>query len=161
RGHVRSPARPRQAPGEPRVPEVTREDSEGSAWHDPVEHEFGREPENADEEAGEDDQVREVVDGETEERVDVPGTVPAAGRRLRRCAHGRHAAPVPGPVTRDAPGWARAVPGYDSSAGGSLAVEERPGDGLHPFTERRTPGEARPSLGDLAVLELDRRRAGR
>ncbi len=78
-GHVRAPGLPGEATGQPGVPEVPRQDAERRARDDPIEDEIRREAEHADQQAGEHHEVREIVDGQPEERVDVARRVPAAG----------------------------------------------------------------------------------
>src|SRR5262249_15196455 len=142
-----------ETPGEPRIPEIAHQDAERRAGHDPVEHEVGRKAEDADEEAREYDEVREVVHRETEERVDVAGGVPPTGRRLGAhapCRHGDSASWCPFTNEFEEP---EAAPRPARSAGRLPGAEERPGHGPDALTERRAPGEARPALGDFAVLE--------
>ena len=152
-----------QPPGQPRVAEISRQHPEGRSGNDPVEHEIRGEPEHADQEAGEHHQVREVVDGEAEERVHVPGRVPAV-RGLRRAGSesSRTSLPRFRPLRRFRvwqPGARTGRPGRQPAARGG--GEELPGAGPNALAQRRAPREARPPLGDLAEVELDRGRARR
>ena len=79
--HRRNVVAPRSLPepdGEPGVRQVADEDAERRAGNHPAEYEVGRELEDADQEAREDDELRDVVEGEAQEPVEVPGTAPAA-----------------------------------------------------------------------------------
>src|SRR5262249_32368079 len=80
RGGAREPER------EPRVHEIADEHAGGGARHDAAENEVGGKLEDPDEKAGEDDELRGVVEGEPEERVDVSGREPAWTAAPRRHA---------------------------------------------------------------------------
>src|SRR5207247_9055237 len=72
---------PRPLPGpagEPGVRQVADEDTERRAGTHPAEDEIGRELEDADQEAREDDELRDVVEGEAQEPVELPGPDPSA-----------------------------------------------------------------------------------
>ena len=119
RGHVAPAGAPHQPHREPGVGQVAQEHAHrGPRDHD-VEHEVGGKAEDADQEAREDDEEAEVVEGEPEERVPVAGGPPAGGRRrphrIRRNGAGptrprrtRARARAPGPrarcTTRDSRG---------------------------------------------------------
>ena len=73
RGHVVAAGPPAEPAGEERVDEVPEEDPDGGARHHALEHDVPGEVEGADQDRGEDDEVRDVVEHEREERVQVSG----------------------------------------------------------------------------------------
>src|SRR5207302_5019587 len=94
---------------------VTDEDAERGAGDHPAEHEVGRKLEDADQEAREDDELGDVVEGEAQEPVEVPRGDPglAALSALRRRRPpgraGRSAGPTRTPASgRRAPKIGRA-----------------------------------------------------
>jgi len=77
RGDVLSPGAAHELQGQPRVGEVAGKNAERGPRHHALKHEVGRELEDADQKRGEDDELREVVEGKAEEAVQVPGADPA------------------------------------------------------------------------------------
>ena len=67
RGDVLSPGAAHELQGQPRVGEVAGKNAERGPRHHALEHEVGRELEDADQQRGEDDELRDVVEGEAEE----------------------------------------------------------------------------------------------
>jgi hypothetical protein len=82
RAHVRtSRARGERARLE-RVRHVADEDGDGSGWQHRAVEELGREPEDGATEGVDQQQLNEIVEGETEEPVDVPADDPTHTQML-------------------------------------------------------------------------------
>ena len=130
RGDVRAASPAHEPYREPRVGEIADEHAERGARHHPLQHQVGRELEDADQERRQDDELRDVVEGEAEEPVQV--SRPDPGRSAR--ASGR----------RRLPGWRRSAHARRS----------------RPLGESGAPREAPAIVGDVAVLELHGRGRG-
>src|SRR4029077_11598074 len=114
---VIAPGPPHEADGERRVDEVADHHPRRGARHHAAENEIGGKLEDADEKAGEDDELGEIVEGEPEERVPVTRREPAwkppaGGHRYAGRDSGRPAAVISrtSPRTRSASCWHQARP---------------------------------------------------
>src|SRR5262249_28174733 len=83
RGDVSASGAAHEPYGEPGIGEVSGQYSEGGAGNHPLQDEVGRELEDADQKGREDDELSDVVEGEAEEAVQVPGSYPAQARASR------------------------------------------------------------------------------
>ena len=119
--------------------------------NDPVEDEIRREAEHADQQAGEHHQVREVVDGEPEERVDVARPRTSGRRSARAGSESITDRPARSAATSSV-GARRAAGRRRPSAGGSGRARAAPG---------RWPGRARRAPRTTRSASAPRRPRGR
>src|SRR5262249_26196323 len=104
---------PHEADSQPRVDQIADEHAGGGAGDHSKQDEVARELEDADQEAREDDELGEIVEGEAEERVRVAGREPAgrlrprhAGLRVPSSARRSSRAAA---LTRSASAWHHAI----------------------------------------------------